>query len=187
VTSNYKMQNAKCKIISSCHSALATGKPNFIYNADNLINVINMKKGVMLASAITIVFVLFVTPSAAANTPVKTYIGYTFLGLALVLTAFAYAYAFIRWREEKGMKRKMERDKVEEVIRLLKEAKRIKDEIERRGEKLTSETDITLTQILSGINELKTLMLSGINDLKTLILFGIGATLTLGIAIISLI
>jgi len=30
-------------------------------------------------------------------------------------------------------------------------------------------------------------MLSGMNDLKTLILFGIGATLTLGIAIISLI
>ncbi|MHC1610829.1 MAG: hypothetical protein ACXQTW_04405 [Candidatus Methanospirareceae archaeon] len=145
---------------------------------------INMKRGVMLAPAITIVFLM---PSAAADTQVKTCIGYTFLGLALLLTALAYAYAFIRWREEKGMKREMERDKVEEVIRLLKEAKRIKEEIERRGEKLTSKTDITLIQILSGVNELKRLMLSGMNDLKTLILFGIGATLTLGIGIISLI
>lgn len=57
-----------------------------------------------------------------------------------------------------------EKDRVEEVIKILKETKRIKEEIKRRGENLTSESDITQAQIL----------------------FGIGITLAFGIAIITM-
>lgn len=116
------------------------------------------------------------------------------MALALSLAAFAYAYAYLFIKRiKKERKREEERDKVEEVIRILKEARRIKEEIEKRGEHLTSEADITLAQILSGINDLKTSMVSGISDLKSLILFamslilfGIGITLALGLAMISM-
>ena len=133
---------------------------------------------------------------AAANDNVELsrMVGYTFLGLALILAAFAFAYAFIFMRRlKKERKKEREKDKVEEVIKILKEAKRIKEEIERRGENLTSEADITLAQILFGINDLKSSMQSGISDIKTLlmfamslILFGIGITLAFGIAIITM-
>jgi hypothetical protein len=121
-------------------------------------------------------------------------VGYAFLGLALILAAFAFAYSFIFLRRiKKEKKREEEKDKVEEVIKILKEAKRIKEEIERRGENLTSEADITMAQILFGINDLKSFLVTGISDIKTLaifgmslILLGIGITLAFGIAIITM-
>ena len=130
---------------------------------------------------------------ANGNIPLSRMIGYAFVALALILAAFAFAYAFIFLRRMKKRAVESEKDRVEEVIKILKETKRIKEEIKRRGENLTSELDITQAQILFGINDLKSSMLSGISDLKTLlmfamslILFGIGITLAFGIAIITM-
>jgi hypothetical protein len=132
--------------------------------------------------------------AANDNIEVSKVIGYAFFALALILAAFAFGYAlfFIR-RLKKRRKGEEEKDRVEEVIKILKETKRIKEEIKRRGENLTSESDITQAQILFGINDLKSSLLSGISDLKTLlmfamslILFGIGITLAFGIAIITM-
>ena len=67
----------------------------------------------------------------------KEIAGYVFLGLAFILAAIAYAYVFIRRREERIRERERagekEKDEVEKVIKILKEAKRIKEEIEKRG------------------------------------------------------
>jgi len=75
--------------------------------------------------------------------------------------------------------RRSEEEEVERVIEILKRAKRIKEEIERRGENLTREYDIILAQVLAGIN-----------DLKSWSLFGTGlilsAILAFGIAIITM-
>ncbi len=131
---------------------------------------------------------------ANGNIPLNRMIGYAFVALALILAAFAFAYAFVflrRMKKERAVE--SEKDRVEEVIKILKETKRIKEEIKRRGGNLTSESDITQAQILFGINDLKSSLLSGISDLKTLlmfamslILFGIGITLAFGIAIITM-
>lgn len=76
------------------------------------------------------------------------------------------------------------------MIKILKEVKRIREEIEKRGENLTPESEIILSWIEvrldTGMNDLKSVMVSGINDLKTLILFEIGIMLTLALTIISL-
>ena len=124
----------------------------------------------------------------------KEIAGYVFLGLAFILAAIAYAYVFIRRREERIRERERagekEKDEVEKVIKILKEAKRIKEEIEKRGENLTHESEIILSRIEArldtGINNLEALMVSGINDLKTLILFEIGIMLALALTIISM-
>ena len=75
----------------------------------------------------------------------KEIAGYVFLGLAFILAAIAYAYVFIRRREERIRERERagekEKDEVEKVIKILKEAKRIKEEIEKRGENLTHESE----------------------------------------------
>ena len=75
--------------------------------------------------------------------------------------------------------RRSEEEEVERVVEILKRAKRIKEEIERRGENLTREYDIILAQVLAGIN-----------DLKSWSLFGTGlilsAILAFGIAIITM-
>ena len=61
--------------------------------------------------------------------------------------------------------------------------KRIKEEIDRRGGKITAAADIASVLTLSGIKELK----SGIGDLKALLLLGIGVTIASGISLISMI
>ncbi len=128
------------------------------------------------------------------NIPLNRMIGYTFVALALILAAFAFAYAFFFLRRmKKERAEESEKDRVEEVIKILKETKKIKEEIKRRGENLTSESDITQAQILFGLTDLNSSLLSGISDLKTLhmfamslILFGMGITLAFGIAIITI-
>jgi len=124
----------------------------------------------------------------------KAIAGYVFLGIAFILAAIAYAYVFIRRREERirerGRAGEKEKDEVEEVIKILREAKRIKEEIEKRGENLTQESEIILSRIEvrldRGINNLEALIVSGINDLKALILFEIGIMLALALTIISM-
>ena len=75
----------------------------------------------------------------------KEIAGYVFLGLAFIIAAIAYAYVFIRRREERIRERERagekEKDEIEKVIKILREAKRIKEEIEKRGENLTHESE----------------------------------------------
>jgi uncharacterized membrane protein len=68
-----------------------------------------------------------------------------------------------------------EEEEVERVVEILKRAKRIKEEIERRGENLTREYDIILAQVLSGLN-----------DLKSWSLLILSAILAFGIAILTM-
>jgi hypothetical protein len=87
----------------------------------------------------------------------------------------------LKGRERRGEERR--EDKVEKVIRMLREIKGIEEEIERRGEEFTSRSDIASVLILSGMEELR----SGIVDIKSLILLVIGVTVAFGISIISMI
>jgi hypothetical protein len=100
--------------------------------------------------------------AANDNIELSKMIGYAFFALALILAAFAFGYTlfFIR-RLKKRREGEEEKDRVEEVIKILKETKRIKEEIERRGENLTSEADITIAQILSSLDYLKIRALTG--------------------------
>ena len=52
------------------------------------------------------------------------------IGIQIILIAVAYAIFIMRRKGRRGEK---EKDEVEEVIGILKEARRIKEEIERRG------------------------------------------------------
>ena len=100
---------------------------------------------------------------------IKTFISAS-MGVVFVAVFIVLAITAIRRSEE---------EEVERVVEILKRAKRIKEEIERRGENLTREYDIILAQVLAGIN-----------DLKSWSLFGTGlilsAILAFGIAIITM-
>jgi Flp pilus assembly protein TadB len=109
----------------------------------------------------------------------KRSIGYAFLRLAFILAAIAYAYIFITRRREK--RRENEKDVVEAVIRILKEAKKIQAEIEKRGEDVTSGAEIILSRIAFRIDGLRDRLDAGVNGLKSLMLFGIGIILALAI------
>ena len=114
-------------------------------------------------------------------------IGYASLSFAIALTAIAFFYALTSKKRTMERAEVSEEEMIEGVIRILKEARRIRDEIKRRGENLTLEDDITLAQIMWGINEMRVSISSGMSDLKSLILFGIGIMVALNIAIISMI
>ena len=144
---------------------------------------------------VTIMVALFFaisTVQAISSDPVglKRSIGYAFLGLAFILVAIAYAYIFITRRREREKRREKEIDEVEAVIRILKEARKIKEEIEKRGENLTSGAEIILSRIEFRIDGLNDRLAVGVNDLKSLMLFGIGillgTMLALALAIISM-
>jgi len=151
----------------------------------------NEKKVSVTVTVMVALFFAISTVQAISSDPVglKRSIGYAFLGLAFFLAAVAYAYIFITRRREK--RREKEQDEVEAVIRILKEAKRIKEEIEKRGENLTSGAEIILSRIEFRIDGLNDRLGTGVNDLKSLMLFGIGillgTMLALALAIISMI
>ncbi len=115
--------------------------------------------------AIALVFKWATTGSPGLETLIYASMGVVFVAVFIVMAITA-----IRRSDEK---------EVERVVEILKRAKRIKEEIERRGENLTKEYDIILAQVLAGIN-----------DLKSWSLFGTGlilsAILAFGIAIITI-
>lgn len=151
----------------------------------------NEKKVSVTVTIMVALFFAISTVQAISSDPVglKRSIGYAFLGLAFFLAAVAYAYIFITRRREK--RREKETDEVEAVIRILKEARKIKEEIEKRGENLTSGAEIILSRIEFRIDGLNDRLGTGVNDLKSLMLFGIGiilgTMLALALAIISMI
>ncbi len=83
------------------------------------------------------------------------------LGIALLLAVLTFVYLLIS---------KLRRR--EKVIKILKEAKAMKKEIEKEG--LTTASDVVLAQILCGIS-----------DVKALILFCVGVLVALNLTIIS--
>jgi hypothetical protein len=97
-----------------------------------------MMKSRTIVTIMAALFFAISTVQAINSDPValKRRMGYAFLGLAFILAAIAYAYIFITRRREK--RREKEKDEVEAVIRILKEAKKIQEEIEKRGEDLCS-------------------------------------------------
>ncbi len=115
--------------------------------------------------AIALVFKWATTGSPGLETLIYASMGVVFVAVFIVMAITA-----IRRSDEK---------EVERVVEILKRAKRIKEEIERRGENLTKEYDIILAQVLAGIN-----------DLKSWSLFGTGlilsAILAFGIAILTM-
>ncbi len=84
------------------------------------------------------------------------------LGIALLLAVLTFVYLLIS---------KLRRR--EKVIKILKEAKAMKKEIEKEG--LTTASDVVLAQILCGIS-----------DVKALILFCVGVLVALNLTIISM-
>ncbi len=93
---------------------------------------------------------------------------YASMGVVFVAVFIVLAITAIRRSDEK---------EVERVVEILKRAKRIKEEIERRGENLTKEYDIILAQVLAGINDLKSRSLFGTGLILSAILaFGIAIT-----------
>jgi len=151
----------------------------------------NERKVSVTVTIMVALFFAISTVQAISSDPVglKRSIGYAFLGLAFIFAAVAYAYIFITRRREK--RREKEKNEVEAVIRILKEARKIKEEIEKRGENLTSGAEIILSRIEFRIDGLNDRLDAGVNDLKSLMLFGIGTILgtmlALALAIISMI
>jgi len=84
------------------------------------------------------------------------------LGIAFLFAVLTFAYLLI------GRLRRREK-----VIKILKEAKAMKKEIEKEG--LTTASEVVLAQIVCGIN-----------DVKALILFGVGILVALNLTIISM-
>ncbi|MCW3130039.1 MAG: hypothetical protein N2V75_08100 [Methanophagales archaeon] len=84
------------------------------------------------------------------------------LGVAFFLVVLTFVYLLINRTRRK-----------EKVIKILKEAKALKKEIEKEG--LTTASDVVLAQILCGIN-----------DIKALILFCVGVLVALNLTIISM-
>ncbi len=84
------------------------------------------------------------------------------LGIAFLLAVLTFVYLLI------GRLRRKEK-----VIKILKEAKAMKKEIEKEG--LTTASEIVLAQIVCGIN-----------DIKALILFCVGVLVALNLTIVSM-
>ena len=84
------------------------------------------------------------------------------LGVAFFLVVLTFVYLLINRTRRK-----------EKVIKILKEAKALKKEIEKEG--LTTASDVVLAQILCGVN-----------DIKALILFCVGVLVALNLTIISM-
>jgi len=84
------------------------------------------------------------------------------LGVAFFLVVLTFVYLLINRTRRK-----------EKVIKILKEAKALKKEIEKEG--LTTASDVVLAQIFCGIN-----------DIKALILFCVGVLVALNLTIISM-
>ena len=84
------------------------------------------------------------------------------LGMAFLLVILTFVYLLISRKRRR-----------ENVVKILKEAKALKKEIEKEG--LTTASDVVLAQILCGMN-----------DVKALILFCVGVLIALNLTIISM-
>ena len=128
----------------------------------------------MAARMIASVFVAMV-PTVSTQAGVNGLTGiklwHVLLTISIILAILTFTYPLISKRRK--------RNKEEEVIKILKEAKELKNKIEEKEEGLTTPTDVILTQILSTLN-------TGISDLKALILFGIATLVAINLTIISL-
>ena len=84
------------------------------------------------------------------------------LGIAFFLAVLTFVYLLINRTRRR-----------EKVIKILKEAKAMKKEIEKEG--LTTASDVVLAQILCGIS-----------DIKALILFCVGVLVALNLTVVSM-
>jgi len=137
-----------------------------------------------IITGIAIAFVwIWATGSSALETLISVSMGVVFVAVFIVMAITAI--------------RRSKEEEVERVVEILKRAKRIKEEIERRGEDLTSEGEIILSRmevrldgglrdLKTGLKDLKSSLTLATSDLKSLILSGIGAMLALGISLITI-
>ena len=126
-------------------------------------------------------------------------LSYITLGISLLLLIYAFIHLMMKRREKARVeKRVTEGESEEEIIKMIKEIKELKKRLEKRGESLTSASDIFLGQVLmhsevrsinkalDGINQ----GIEGVNkeifNTRTLALFGLEMLVALCLAIISM-
>ena len=168
------------------------------------------KRDVMIVVAVAAVLapVMIAAGTVAAGMEIKLW--HILLAISFFFAILTFSYPLIRMmmrrrkerREEERRLEEREKSREEEVIEILKEIEELKREMERRGVKLTSISDVFLVsvQILAEmravryrIDELRDKVegLEGIikeetGDMKALILFGIATILAICLTIVSL-
>ena len=165
------------------------------------------KRDVMIVVAVAAMLAP-VMIAVTAGTEIKLW--HILLAISFFFAILTFSYPLIRMmmrrrkerREEERRLEEREKSREEEVIEILKEIEELKREMERRGVKLTSISDVFLVsvQILAEmravryrIDELRDkvgglegIIKEEIGDMKALILFGIATILAICLTIISL-
>ncbi|HJH27237.1 MAG TPA: hypothetical protein C5S37_10855 [Methanophagales archaeon] len=143
-----------------------------------------MKRWILLLEAMVASLVALV-PMVSAQAGIEglkginifMFLGYITLGLSLLLFILAFVYLIKRMKAGLRIITRKRRDREEEIIEMIRGIKELKKRIEERGERLTSISDVFLTQIS---------ILSEINSMKTLASFGLEVLVALSLAIISM-